>query len=223
MSCYLKDTCKKFKNNICVEGDFCLKLFKTEKLFDLALLSKNQRVQIPLYTEQCDVEAYELLNSISKNIRDEVDKGLNLYIYSENTGNGKTSWALRLIQNYINSVWYDSSITTRALYINVPRYLLAIKDAIGNVNEYADHIKNNVLNADLVIWDDIATKTITEFESENLLSIINTRLDLGKSNIYTANIDPSDIQQSVGARLTSRIIGKSKVIHFKGKDKRNIL
>ena len=137
-------------------------------------------------------------------------------------GNGKTSWTLRLLQTYFNKIWVTSGLKCRALFINVPRYLLALKDNISQQNEYVQHIKENILTCDLVIWDDIATKSVTTFESENLLSIIDTRLSNGLSNFYTSNLTETEMHQYLGDRLSSRIISISDEIKFVGKDKRGL-
>lgn len=78
-----------------------------------------------------------------------------------------------------------------------------------------------MLTADLVVWDDIATKTMTEFETENLLSIINTRIDNGKSNIFTSNISPSYLSDYIGERLASRVLYSTQFSFF-GKDMRGV-
>ena len=38
------------------------------------------------------------------------------------------------------------------------------------------HIKENVLKADLVVWDEIGVKTLTNFEHDHLLSYIDQRV-----------------------------------------------
>jgi DNA replication protein DnaC len=68
----------------------------------------------------------------------------------------------------------------------------------------------------LVVWDDIAIKTATTYEMENLLSIIDYRLNSGKSNIYTSNLFGSELSQRLGERLYSRIINLSEIIEFSG-------
>ena len=110
----------------------------------------------------------------------------------------------------------------KALFINVPKFLLSLKDNISNKNEYIEHIKNNVLEADLVVWDEVGTKGLTQFEHENLLSLINTRIDMGKSNIYTSNVDGDTLRSLLGDRLYSRIISYSDDIEFQGKDLRGV-
>ena len=145
-----------------------------------------------------------------------------MYIHSNTCGNGKTAWSLRLIQSYLGSIWYKCDLNCKALFINVPRFLLALKDNITDKNDYIQHIKKYVLNADLVVWDEIATKAATQFEHENLLSLINTRIDYNKSNIYTSNLNPDEIKERLGDRLYSRIVNLSTDIELFGSDKRGI-
>ena len=222
MNCYLNEFCKAYKNGNCPFPEFCVKKFKEDKFYDLALVSEVQRKNVELYLDSTndDYNAFLKLNNVKKNIEDFVLFGKNLYIFSTKTGNGKTSWSLKLLQAYVNNIWYKKEISCVGLFISVPRYLLSIKDAISNNNEYAKHIKENVLDADLVIWDDIATKNMTEFETENVLSIIDARINLGKSNIFTSNITNKELQLYVGDRLSSRILGTSEPIEFIGSDKR---
>ena len=102
----------------------------------------------------------------------------------------------------------------------VKRYLLALKESISNKNEYADTVNKYILEADLVVWDDIDTKMGTEFELNHLLNIINTRMDNGKSNIFTSNLGNKELINALGERLASRICNKSIDIELHGADKR---
>ena len=222
MNCYLNENCKAYKNGQCTFPNFCLKKFKVDKFYDLSLLSLTQRKNTELFLDASnnDYDAFMKLNDIKKDILNFVNNGKNLYIFSTKTGNGKTSWSIKLLQAYISKIWYNHEIRCVGLFISVPRYLLSIKDAISNNNEYANHIKQNVLDADLVIWDDIATKNMTEFETENVLSIVDARINLGQSNIFTSNITNTELPLYIGDRLSSRILGTSEPIKFVGEDKR---
>ena len=100
--------------------------------------------------------------------------------------------------------------------------IVHLKDNISNKSSYVEYIKENVLNADLVIWDDIAAKTGSEFELTHLFSIIDNRLALGKSNIYTSNLNRQQLYVALGERLTSRIANMSIDIELFGSDKRNL-
>lgn len=226
MNCFVKDTCKKYiKDKSCDNSNFCIKLFKLSELYNLSLLSDSQRnrVQLVLDSDLCDQEAFNLLHNIEIDILNFVTSGKNLFIFSNNVGNGKTSWAIRMLQSYLNKVWPESDLRCRCLFINVPRFLLTLKDSITNNSDYIDHIKENVLSADLVVWDELGVKSLTTYEHENLLNLINTRLDNNKSNIYTSNLFGKELQDKIGERLYSRVTNMSVNVQLFGKDKRGIV
>lgn len=223
-ACWIYDKCKKYNEGTCtLSGDYCQKLFRLDELYNQALLTPQQRKPIVLYDDADgkDAESFSILSTISKNIELFISEGHNLYLYSPYAGNGKTSWALRLISSYFNCIWHKS-IDCKALFINVPRFLLELKSNISEKSDYIEHIKNNILNADLVVWDDIGTKVGTEYELENLLSYVSARIDLNKSNIYTSNIEPANVSNVLGGRLYSRIISMSTVVGLFGSDKRGL-
>ena len=128
-----------------------------------------------------------------------------------------------MIQTHLNNVWIKSDIRCRALFINVPRFLLALKDNISVHSEYIEHIKNNILSADIVVWDEVASKGFREFEMENMFALINMRLDYNKSNIFTSNICGVELKDRIGDRLYSRIVNTSECIELKGADKRGLM
>lgn len=193
-------------------------------LYEAALISDEQRKNMKLFTDSdgTDLEEFKRLAEIQKGIDAFVSHGDQLYLHSQTTGSGKTSWALKLCQTYLNHIWSSSKLECRVLFINTPKFLLSLKDNISEKNEYAAYIKENVLKADLVVWDDIATKATTVFEAENLFSIIDTRISSGKANIYTSNLTQSELHDCMGDRLASRVCTASIDIEFHGKDKRGI-
>jgi len=202
-----------------------IKSFKLNYLYKKSLLSEKQSKKI-VFTltddDKEDFKSFGILSDIEFSIVDFVKNGEHLYIHSEKCGNGKTSWAIRMVQAYFDKIWNSTELKCRALFINVPRYMLAIKDNIDEKSEYVSYIKKNVFNADIVIWDEIGTKSLTVFEQENIMSLINARIDAGKSNIYTSNLTDEELLKAVGKRLHSRISLTSKNIELKGKDKRGL-
>ena len=163
-----------------------------------------------------------MLKAISENITEFVANGSDLYIHSPTCGNGKTLWAIRMIQSYIGKIWYLSDFECRALFIHVPKFLIALKDNISNPSEYIAHIKENVDKADIVVWDEIGTKAPSQFEHENLLSLINNRIDSNKTNIYTSNLNSDQLREVIGDRLFSRVVNLSTDIELHGQDKRGL-
>lgn len=216
--CFLYEGC----NHKDCDKDFCLRKYKMDSLYSAALMTETQKQHLILRIDQdgTDLEQFKQLADIEQNICKFVIEGKNLYLHSANCGNGKTSWSLRLIEAYFNKIWARSESKCRALFISVPRFLLALKDNISVKSDYVEYIKNNVLEADLVVWDDIATKIGSEFELTHLFNIIDNRLALGKSNIYTSNLNKQQLYTAIGERLTSRVANMSIDIELKGADKR---
>lgn len=215
--CYLRYRC--ISNNC---SDLCIKKTKIDYLYDKAQLSKKQRVHKGLRydSDGTDRDVFIYLSNIQKNIVNFVSNGSNLFLHSRITGNGKTEWAIRLAQEYIESIWYKADFKPYVIFINVPHFLLALKNSIGKEDEYVEYIKSNVFSVPLVIFDEIGVRSLSEFDHEHLLNFVNARLDSGLSNIYTSNLCSDELKEKIGARLYSRIVNASSNVEFNGKDKR---
>lgn len=216
--CFLFDRC----NHKDCDKDFCLRKYKMDTLYSAALMTESQKQHVVLKIDPdgTDLEQFQKLAAIEQDIVKFISEGKNLYLHSANCGNGKSSWSIRLVEAYFDKIWARTDGKCRVLFISVPRFLLALKDNITSRSSYVDYIKDNVLEADLVIWDDIAAKMGSEFELTHLLNIIDNRLALGKSNIYTSNLNRQQLYTALGERLTSRIANMSTDIELFGADKR---
>lgn len=216
-TCYLAAQCNQKDCD-----KFCIRKYKMDSLYSAALMTDSQKQHITLHVDAdgTDLEQFKQLADIEQNICKFIEEGKNLYLHSSTCGCGKTSWSLRLVEAYFNKIWARSEPKCRVLFISVPRFLLALKDNITAKSSYIEYIKENVLNADLVVWDDISHHPGTDFEITNLLSLIDTRLCSGKSNIYTSNCSPQALASCLEARLASRIANLSTVIELRGSDKR---
>ena len=219
--CWMTDRCK--LSGRCPST--CIKLFKLSYLSDQALLSPQQRrhVQLRLDADLSDKESFSRLKKVELDIENFVKDGYNLFIHSTNVGNGKTSWSLRLLNSYLAKIWPTSDLTCRALFVHVPRFFISLKESFAKASDYVDHIRQNVLTADLVVFDEIGVKALTTFEMEQLISIVNARLDGGKSSIYTSNLSESEMKESVGERLYSRVVNSSVNVELVGVDKRGLV
>lgn len=140
VDCIIKDTCKLYDNDkdICPyvnnETKICMRKYKINYLLNQALLSDAQKIRKALLLDvnKIDLQAFTDLNIIKTDIVSFAKNGDNIYIYSKIPGNGKTSWAIKLIQSYINKIWAESQLTCRVLFINVPKFLLSLKASISN-------------------------------------------------------------------------------------------
>lgn len=181
-------------------------------------IPKNRQIPKTL-TADIDLEPYSKLAYIKADIVNFVKDGENLFICSKYTGNGKTSWALKLLLKYFDSIWAGNGFRVRGMFVNVPTLLLQLKNFSHPLSE---EYKHNLMEADLIVWDEIASTSISTYDYGNLLMFLDYRFSAGKSNIFTSNATTQeDIEKSVGAKLTSRIWNCSEVVEFRGKDRRH--
>ena len=73
---------------------------------------------------------------------------------------------------------------------------------------------------DLIVWDDVAVKSLTAFEQDLLYDFINTRMNNGLSNIFTTNILPENLEAEIGKRIASRIMSGNQAFIL-GRDRRH--
>lgn len=221
MQCWLYDYC----NHVDCQNSFCSKKFKLDELFKLTLLNEIDKKEVKLRADEDGTDALEFhyLKDILDNIDKFVARGDNLYLHSLGSGNGKSTTGKKAIKAYLRKIWYKSDITCRALFIHVPRFLIEMRQNISKKSDYAQYIIDNALDADLVVFDEVATKELSNFEFENILNIINTRLECGKANIFTSNVTNEEFLEKMGSRLYSRIVNNSIDVELHGIDKRGLL
>lgn len=211
-NCWYKDVCT------LSNCDGCIRYLEMKYLLDNSGIPKNRQLPITLEAG-VDYDEFLRLAAVKENIDDYVNEGFNLYITSHDTGNGKTSWAIKLLLKYFDSVWPGNGFRVRGLFVYVPTLLAQLKNFESPLS---DEYKQALLNTDLVVWDDIASTKLSEYDHAQLLSYIDSRVLNKKANIYTGNIvSLSGLQLAIGPRLASRIWNTSLVIEFKGKDRRN--
>lgn len=211
--CWYKKVCQ----NKCDSA--CIRYNEMKYLIDNSGIPKAKQYPIALKSCDEDYEAFTTLANIKNNIYEYVLQGNNLYIASEYTGNGKTSWAIKILLKYFDEVWAGNGLRVRGLFVHVPTLLLQLKNFNNPIsNEY----KQNLLDADLIVWDEIATGTLTNYDYSNLIMFMENRLLTEKSNIFTSNCtDVQDLENIMGNKLSSRIWNTSDVLIFKGRDRRN--
>lgn len=180
-----------------------------------------------------DIDAYVQLSRIKNDIKDFIQNGNNLYIFSNTTGNGKTTWAIKLLQSYFNSVWLGNGLRLRGFFIPTQAFLLDKKNAnFGNISEDAKLFSitdsfghnllttKNLLNCDVIVWDDFLINNLTPYDYANLLAIIDQRYLNGKSNIFTAGGSLEELDKMYGSCISSRIMMNCAVIELKSIDYR---
>lgn len=212
-NCWYKDRCTANCNDSCIRYKLMYSLFKQSNLPECQWNYKDLRCS------QDDYSSFLHLGNISKDIEIFVNEGRQLYIYSTNCGNGKTSWAIRLMYSYFDRIWHKSSFDCKALFVNTSKFLYNCKRSISQQIDGFEELCNKIAEVDLVIWDDITCAKVTDYEHQILFQYIDDRICSGKANIFTGNHNREDCIGIIGDRLTSRIFSDYTIEFVEG-DKR---
>ena len=202
--------------------DRCVTFTELKWQMDNSGLYPSQQKPIELYIDEfntIDKKAYKRLADWRSHITECVDGHYNLYICSNEVGNGKTSWAIKMLQTYFHFRAKGNYEHLLGMFVNTTDLLLRFKDFNNPVSQ---KYKDDLENVDLVVFDDIAvTSSISQYDYTQLFNIINKRNMAQKSTIYTSNITTyEELEKLLGPRLATRIYDSSEVIELKGTGRR---
>lgn len=203
--CPYRSICEEYKEDgTCSE--MCTRFYEIDNLFYKANIPKRYLQPYKLYPDPRDIDAYEYLATYKDNIWGYVQEGFNLYIHSLHKLNGKTSWGIKILQNYIHNVRKDNGSKTRGLYVDVGEYLAQLKASFDSYdNEDISNFKKDIDSADLVVWDNIDETKLSEWERSTLRQHIKRRLSNNLSNIYIGNNSGKDLDNFIGYDLRQYI------------------
>lgn len=198
---------------------FCKKCYALNYLISTSGIGKVYLKGAKLRPEERDLETFKRLKNIKDNMKEFVAEGQNLVIKSSTCGNGKTSWATKLLLNYYLQICEDGLLKD-ALFVGTKHFLMDMKEAIGTKDPKIKVIMRRLEEANLVVWDDMGSDALTEYEYDLIWQILDKRLQKGLSNIYTMNCTDETLLNNIGQRLNSRILSNSIVMVIIGADRR---
>lgn len=167
-------------------------------------------------------ESFERLQNINDNIDEFVSEGNNLLIMGV-PGVGKTSFAIKLMLNYLNYLCKYKLKSKVCRYnedgtqLQSCVYMVRANDIYSTMFDYEkyEELRKHVESAYVVTFDDICTRSMTEAMRTRLLELIDMRMSTRKTTIYTTNEDSDGIKEKLAdGRLLSRIAYKLTSIGF---------
>ena len=189
------------------------------------MIPKRYEKNIELRPSSKDAETFKELGEIRDNIKEFVDRGDNLLICSNNVGNGKTTFAIKILKAYIKEVsdkgfLYD----TPALFVNVNSFLNEKKLAISDptLNEKIKLMEKCILSAKLVVFDDIADKSLSEYDMNTMYYWLDYRTSNLKSCIFTTNSLPEQLKRQLNGKVYSRVVNYSVIKYITDGDHRKV-
>lgn len=177
--------------------------------FDLNLYSN-------LPDEQSGIVPRERMNTIlvqCKNYVDTFSKESCSLFFLGKTGLGKT---------------FISSMIAKAL---IEKGFNIVFDSINNLlikaeNDHFGRSDGNtvetIINADLVILDDLGSEFSTPFNNSILYNIINSRINMEVPTIVSTNLSLSELNEKYDERIISRLTGMYTPYRFFGTDIRQV-
>ena len=217
IECWYSEQCLKHQKG-CKKS--CYKYDEIKSLMDKALIPIKMQKVHKMVVEACDKESFSELYNIKCDMKSFVAQGKSLYIFGKNTGNGKSTSAVKLLQTYFDEIYYGNRFRTRGLFISVPDFMSKLRQIIKYPDDDFNRLLQLIKEVDLVIWDEIAANNTKEYDIMTLLGLIEHRISNNKSNIYTSNCNQVEMNRILDDRLYSRIWQLSVKIELKGIDKR---
>lgn len=183
-----------------------------------------------IFSDEINAQKYKVNISPRKNIENIKNKSLEFVknfdnpetknlLFCGNTGLGKT-----YMSNAIASEVLKNGKTV--LYQTAPVLLETVIDNKFNKykNAKVNNFYNDVLEADLLIIDDLGTECLNSMKLSELFTILNTRI-LNLNNkitktIISTNLNIQQIFKNYEERIGSRIAGFYDIYYFFGEDLR---
>lgn len=213
-------------------GDKLKNLDFTEKfILNNSYLPRYQWIEDSLKALD-DSESFKRLVEIRMDLLHFLSSELNnLVICSNNLGNGKTSWAVKLMLTYIelqkgkldyvdekkiNVDNYDYCVFCQS----VP-FLVEMKQFGSNKKSY--EMYQRLCRTNLAIIDDLGAAPMSQYDYNIIYAIFEKRLFEGRPTIVTTNFaNKESAEKELGPRLVDRIWSNSEIIEFKNRGFRGV-
>jgi DNA replication protein DnaC len=150
-----------------------------------------------------------------------VEKGL---LFHGPFGVGKTHLAVGILKAIIRK------IGAKGYFFETPELLRQVRNTYNNqVDETEMGILKPILDADILVLDDLGTEKTSEWVQETLGLLINSRYNTRRPTILTSNLydpldsaDPNSFMFQIGARTRSRLLEMCEWVEIQGPDIRDI-
>jgi DNA replication protein DnaC len=154
----------------------------------------------------------------------------SIYLWSESPGNGKTSSAVALMNQWIIAHYLGSLkrgkqvLQTPALFLDINSFQTDYNLAtMTNDDAAMGSIKATIQRAQqapFAVLDDIGVRSASEAFRSYVHAIVNYRTANGLPTIFTSNLPIEEMAVVFDARLYDRMRDMCAVLHFGGESKR---
>lgn len=177
--------------------------------FDLNYYPKRSENGKSPYDTMCDV--YNRCKSYASNFDND---SVSLY-FCGRTGLGKTHLSLAIANEVIKKGY-------NVVYGSVINFLNKLeREKFGRADSF--ETEDVLINADLLILDDLGAEFSSAVAMSSLYNIINSRIARGVPTIISSNLSFDELKSRYPESIVSRIIGTFVAVIFTGDDIRQIM
>jgi DNA replication protein DnaC len=125
---------------------------------------------------------------------------------SGKTGCGKTHLAVSVLREA------RVSSALGGYFITVPEMLMKIRAAFSSTSiETEEEIVKKFSDYEVLVLDDLGSEKTYEYSITTLFLILDRRDRYNKRTIVTSNLSLKEIEESLGARIASRLAGMNPI------------
>lgn len=211
--------CDKCSDTGYVGDHFCDCFIKLCGNLSAEKLNKNARLRLCgfdtfslSYYSGSDLDTMKHIYEYAKQYAESFDTDSESILMLGKTGLGKTHLSLAIADTVLKrgySAVYDSIIN---ILQNIER------EHFGR--EHSTETYDKIMDAELLILDDLGTEYETQFNNSTVYNIINTRMNRCMPTIISTNLDYAEIRRRYDARVVSRITAVYRCLEFRGEDVR---
>ncbi len=218
-------TCEKCQDTGYANGTYCDCLRSAVASVGIARMNRSAQMQLSSFQQftldyykgkttpqgqDCYAQMKKVYNACVSYAANFGHDSPSLLFYGR-SGLGKTHLSLAIAREAIqkgNEVIYDS-------VINLLQQVE--KEHFGRERAEIDTLEL-LLQADLLILDDLGAEFDTPFYTSTIYNIINTRLNRSKPSIISTNLDYPGIRSRYEERIVSRLFAEYECLQFVGTD-----
>lgn len=164
---------------------------------------------INYYPEEAKTKMKNIL-SFCKKYSDNFSLSSESLLFMGKCGLGKTHLSLSIIKEVIKKGYNVVYGPAQNLFSQVEKEHFTYSGSTESLDL--------LLEADLLVIDDLGTEFMTNFVQSLFYDIVNTRILKGKPTIINTNLTIEELQNRYTQRIASRFIGEYKLKTFLGND-----
>lgn len=148
-------------------------------------------------------------------------KSTGLYIYG-GVGTGKTYMIFAMVNRLKQMIGESPYRLAETVQVwNTTELISRIRETFDRPSDV--FVPELLEYKGILVLDDVGSEKPSEWVTEQLYRIINRRYEEALPTVYTSNLTIEELDDRIGERSVSRIVGSCRIVELTGNDKRLIM